>query len=225
MYFNKARTKIFASCIALGMLAGCLESAEDESQPQAPAADDGGSGASNSPPSISGIPPATVLHGQTYSFEPSASDPDGDSLSFSISNRPRWATFTDGSGELSGTPTIGDVGRYENIRIDVSDGTVAASLPEFSVDVAQNADGSIVVTIQAPTQNVDGTTLTDLAAYNIYYGVSEGDYPNQVRVNNPGIATYMIENLVRGQYYIVATAINGEGIESAFSNYIVRTAN
>ena len=226
-YFNKAKTNLFASCIALSMLTGCLEKTSEESQAQdpAPVVVDGGSGSTNNPPSIAGTPPATIIYGSRYSFVPSASDPDGDNLSFSIANRPGWASFSSGSGEMSGTPSLADVGRYTNIDITVSDGQETASLGRFDIDVAQNADGSIVVTIQAPTQNVDGTALTDLAGYNIYYGPAEGDYPNQVRINTPGVSTYVIENLVHGQYYIVATAVNSQGLESDYSNYIIRVAN
>jgi hypothetical protein len=59
---------------------------------------------SNSAPTISGTPPSSVLEGVQYRFRPSASDPDGDTLSFSISNRPAWAAFDSATGELSGTP-------------------------------------------------------------------------------------------------------------------------
>ena len=227
-YLSKAKTNLFASCIAMSMLAGCLEETPEEIQAQEEepvALPDGGSEPTNNPPSISGTPPTTVIHGRRYSFVPSATDPDGDNLSFSISNRPGWTSFSNSTGEMSGTPSLADVGRYSNINITVSDGEETASLGRFDIDVTQNADGTIEVTIPAPTQNVDGTALTDLAGYNLYYGPAEGDYPNQVRINNPGISTYVIENLVHGQYYIVATALNSQGVESDYSNYIVRVTN
>ena len=49
--------------------------------------------APNRPPVISGSPATSVTVGQAYSFTPTASDPDGQALSFSIANRPSWATF------------------------------------------------------------------------------------------------------------------------------------
>ncbi len=41
---------------------------------------------------------------QAYTFHPSASDADGNTLSFQISNRPTWASFNPTSGSLTGTP-------------------------------------------------------------------------------------------------------------------------
>ena len=47
----------------------------------------------NSAPQISGTPSPSVNVTQNYSFTPTASDPDGDNLTFSIENMPRWAQF------------------------------------------------------------------------------------------------------------------------------------
>ena len=91
----------------------------------------------NSAPVISGTPSAAVLAGQAYSFTPTASDANGNSLTFSVANRPGWATFSSSTGRLSGTPTASAVGQYVDIRISVSDGQASASLSPFSVTVSQ----------------------------------------------------------------------------------------
>ena len=70
----------------------------------------------------------------------------------------------------------------------------------------------------APTQNTDGTVLTNLAGFNIYFGMSPGHYSNRVRIDNPSISTYVVENLLPDTYYVVATSFNALGIESTFSN-------
>jgi len=72
---------------------------------------------------------------QQYLFLPSASDPDGDGLTFSIVNRPVWASFNSATGRLRGTPVDGDEGVYSNIVISVSDGELSAALPAFLVTV------------------------------------------------------------------------------------------
>ena len=74
-----------------------------------------------------------------------------------------------------------------------------------------------------PTQNEDGSTLTDLAGYFIYYGESSGSYPNRIRIDNPSISTYVVENLLPRTYYIVATSFNSTGIESRYSGEAVKT--
>ena len=85
----------------------------------------------NHPPVISGTPATSVTVGQAYNFTPSASDPDGQTLTFSIANRPTWATFSTTTGRLSGTPTV--AGTSSNISITVSDGALTASLANFSI--------------------------------------------------------------------------------------------
>ncbi|MBL3619694.1 MAG: putative Ig domain-containing protein, partial [gamma proteobacterium endosymbiont of Lamellibrachia anaximandri] len=78
----------------------------------------------NSPPGISGTPLLTGAENSAYSFTPSASDPDGDNLTFSVSGIPLWASFNTSTGTLSGTPGFDDAGSYSNIIISVSDGAV-----------------------------------------------------------------------------------------------------
>jgi len=168
----------------------------------------------NSPPTISGTPPTTVLEETPYLFVPSASDADGDILHFSIANLPRWAAFDTTTGRLEGTPSSADVGTYEDVRISVTDGADDAHLRPFSIMVTPVANGAVELSWTAPTENVDGSPLTDLAGYKIYWGTQPGDYPNSVTIDNPGIVTYVVEDLVPGTYYFVATAFNAEGEES-----------
>ncbi len=102
----------------------------------------------NRAPSISGQPGTSVTTGSLYTFTPTAQDADGDSLSYSIANRPAWASFNTNSGQLSGTPDSGDVGSYPNIVISVSDGSVSSSLSAFSIAVTNTTpvvSGSIFV--------------------------------------------------------------------------------
>ena len=58
----------------------------------------------NTRPVLSGSPSRSVVATNSYSFKPAASDSDGDTLSFRISNKPRWAGFDASTGRLNGTP-------------------------------------------------------------------------------------------------------------------------
>ena len=181
--------------------------------------------AANSAPQISGTPSLMVNVEQSYSFAPTASDPDGDNLTFSIQNMPGWAQFDTGSGTLSGTPQNGDENSYTNISISVSDGDLSDTLPAFTITVNQVSPGSATVSWIAPTQNTDGSGLTDLAGYKIYYGTSSGNYPNQITINNPGVTLYVVDNLTPNTWYFVSTAFNSSGMESDFSNVATKTIN
>jgi hypothetical protein len=96
----------------------------------------------NNPPVISGSPSSTTLVvGNAWSFTPTASDPDGNTLTFSITGRPSWMSFNTSTGRLSGTPTSSNVGVYQNIRISVSDGQATAQLPAFTLTVTSPPAG------------------------------------------------------------------------------------
>lgn len=85
------------------------------------------------------------------------------------------------------------------------------------------ATGTAELTWTPPTENADETTLTDLAGYRIYYGTSEGIYPNSISLDNPGIASYVVERLAPGTYYFVVTAYDDDGNESTYSNVASKT--
>jgi hypothetical protein len=178
---------------------------------------------SNQAPSIDGTPSTAAREGQAWEFRPTASDADGDTLSFTISNRPEWAAFNSQTGRLSGTPGVGTVGTYANISIRVSDGTVVVALPAFSITVEQASLGSATLSWSAPTQREDGSALTNLAGYRIRYGNTPGSFPNQLQIPNPGVTTCVVENLPAGTYYFVATAYDSEGRESEFSAVVSKT--
>ena len=212
--------QLLAVAVALFSLSACLS--EQESTTGAESSETT-TPSQNSAPSISGSPDTAVLVGDFYEFAPSAEDADGDTITFTITNKPTWATFDAATGSLTGQPLLGDVGLYENITIIASDGTSSSSLPAFSIEVTQVALGSMSLSWTAPTQNDDGSALTDLAGYNIYYGTAPGNYTHEIQIDNPSVSTYLIENLLPKTYYIVATAFNSAGVESRYSSMATKT--
>jgi hypothetical protein len=125
----------------------------------------------NSEPVISGTPTTSVYDNTAYSFTPTASDSDGDTLTFSITNRPAWAAFNTVTGTLSGTPSTTDIGTYSNIVISVSDGTASTSLNAFSISVVSQP-----VTNSAPV--ISGTPTTSVyenTAYSFTPTASDSD--------------------------------------------------
>ena len=201
----------------LPLLAGCLDSKEDEKESSISAAP-----GSNNTPVINGTPGSSVKIGEAYSFTPTVSDPDGNTLTFAIQNQPVWTELDSSTGQLASTPLLGNEGTYSNILIVVSDGHLAASLASFSITVNQVSLGSATVSWTPPTRNSDGSPLTDLAGYKIYYGNASGHYPTSIHIDNPEISAYVVENLTPNTYYFVSTAFNLGNVESEFSNEAVR---
>jgi hypothetical protein len=179
----------------------------------------------NSAPTISGNPAQSTKFGEMYEFQPTANDADGDRLAFDVQNLPDWANFDSSTGRLYGEPSIANVGSYDRIVVSVSDGTSSVSLAAFSIAVNQSALGNVTLSWAAPTQNADGSALTDLAGYRIYYRKNSGSYDNEIQINNPGATSYVVDELSPATYYFAATSYNSSGIESPFSGEIVSVVN
>jgi len=177
----------------------------------------------NRAPTIMGSPSGTAQEGQVYEFTPLAADPDGDALTFTISNRPSWASFSAVTGRLSGTPAAGSAGTYSSVTIRASDGVASTALPGFSITVQQASNGSATLSWLPPTTRVDGTPLVGLAGYYIRYGTSVGSYPNKVVISNGGVTSAVVGNLPPANYYFVISAYDSAGLESANSPAVSKT--
>ncbi|MDH3615931.1 MAG: putative Ig domain-containing protein, partial [Gammaproteobacteria bacterium] len=176
----------------------------------------------NSPPTLSGTPNGTVLENSFYEFAPDANDANGDPLTFTITNKPAWADFDPTTGALYGTPTAADVGHYDAIGIAVSDGQATAELPGFAIDVTSVALGSVTLSWVPPSENTDGSPLTDLAGYRIYYGVDPQNYSDVIEITNASLTSYVVDNLTPNTWYFAATALNSSGVESTLSSPAAR---
>ncbi|MBK7903452.1 MAG: fibronectin type III domain-containing protein [Proteobacteria bacterium] len=172
----------------------------------------------NRAPVISGNPATSATVGQPYAFKPVASDIDGNALSFAIVNKPSWIVFERVTGVFYGTPSSNDIGTLHGVVITVSDGKATASLPAFSITVAVAQTRSATLGWTPPTQNVDGTPITDLAGYVVSYGTSPSSYAVSLPINGAGITSVTIEDLEPGMHYFAIKAVNAAGAVSEFSN-------
>jgi hypothetical protein len=126
----------------------------------------------NRPPVLSPIGPKTVDEGEALVFTTSATDPNGDALTYSASNLPDGAIFDSGSGTFSWTPGYGQAGVYPNVRFEVSDGTSTVSEeititvnhvnrpPVLSLIMTVDEGEALVFTISATDPNGDALTYS-----------------------------------------------------------------
>ena len=196
--------------IALLALAGCGGSGSSSSS---------GSG-SPSAPSIGGAPVTQVAVGQQYSFTPSVQSSGGKAVSFSIQNKPAWASFSIATGQLTGMPTSSSVGHYANIVISVSNGVSRSSLASFTITVSQSSGGTATLSWTAPTTNTDGSALTNLAGYTIEYGTSASSLSQSVNISSPGTTTYTLRGLTAGTWYFAIVSDTTSGSQSQLSNVV-----
>ena len=174
--------------------------------------------ATGTTPTISGSPATADTVGMAYSFVPTTTNPGGGTMSFSVTNLPAWTVFSTVTGALTGTPSSGQTGAYADIIIGVSSGgSTAAYLAGFSINVtAGSTTGSASLSWAAPIENTNGTALTDLEGYTIYYGTSAGDLTQSIQLASTA-TSYVVSNLNSGTYYFTVAANASDGTESAQS--------
>ncbi|MCP4254348.1 MAG: fibronectin type III domain-containing protein [Candidatus Scalindua sp.] len=145
-----------------------------------------------------------VVHlGSAVTINPTASDPDGDTLSFSYSD---WMSSS------NYVTRLGDAGTHA-VTVTVSDGSLTDS---------RNVTVNVNYYSQA-TLTWDANTESDLSGYRLYYGTSSGSYSNNIDVGNK--TSHSLFGLKSGQtYYIVTRAYDSSGNESDDSNEEIFTA-
>jgi len=173
------------------------------------------------PVALTGTPTTSVTAGQNYAFQPTVSAGAG-AVTFQIQGKPTWAAFNASTGALTGTPAAANEGTTAGITITGSNGSSSASIGPFEIVVnappVSPATGSATLSWTAPTENTDGSPLTDLAGYHIYYGTSAGAWTSTITILSATETSYVVSSLASGTYYFAIVAFNSEGIDSADSN-------
>ena len=116
----------------------------------------------NRPPLLGTIGSKSVEEGELLSFTISASDPDGDTLTYNAGNLPPGAKFSSDTRTFSWTPAIGDAGGY-NIQFTVTDN---GSPPESDLEI-------ITITVVDPS--VGNLAPDQPVIISPYYGETESD--------------------------------------------------
>lgn len=160
-------------------------------------------------------------------FQPTVNQSSG-TVTFSVTGLPAWAQFDTTSGLLTGTPTTADEGTTGAVAITASDGGSTASLAPFTINITAPATpppttGSATLSWTIPTQNTDGSPLTDLAGYIIRYGTSAANMSKSISVSSATTTAYEIDNLSSGTYYFEVIAYSSEGTQSAPSDVSSKT--
>lgn len=176
-------------------------------------------------PTISGSPATALYENSSYNFTPNANDADDDLLTFSIANKPAWASFDTSTGALTGTPSSSDIGSTSDIVISVTDGfSNPVSLASFSITVESS---SATLSWVAPTTNSDDSplSLSDIGGYKIYTGTNPNNLSLVIDINDSSITEHTITNLEAATHYFSVTAYNQSNVESTRSTVVSKVIN
>jgi len=159
-----------------------------------------------------------------YEFVSLTATPDED---FAATPGRLW--FAD--GQLSGYIIVNslqdtiaeEAENFEVHLVAVSDGWFLGADTVSAVTVADDdapapALGSATLRWTPPTEREDGSALNNLAGYKVLYGLDQTDLDHVVVLDNPGLTSYVVDNLYPGTWYFALTAFDTEGRESGFSN-------
>ena len=107
--------------------------------------------------------------------------------------------------------------------------TPVASTPVASTPVTSTSSSSgsssgattsptsdnVTLSWSAPTENTNGSALTNLTGYIIYYGTSASAMTQTIDINTVGMLTYVVDNLSAGSWYFQIVAVNAAGVQSS----------
>jgi hypothetical protein len=84
---------------------------------------------------------------------------------------------------------------------------------------------SITLSWSPPTQNSNGTALTNLAGYTLHYGTTSEDYTGSIEITNPAATSYVVSDsdFPPGTYYFAISAYNAQQVSSSFSGEVAVT--
>ena len=84
---------------------------------------------------------------------------------------------------------------------------------------------SATLTWVAPVARADGSpiSLADIGGYRVYYGATEGSYPNRIGVTDGTAVGTVLRDLPPGTNYFVVTAYDTAGRESEYSDVGFKT--
>jgi hypothetical protein len=86
-----------------------------------------------------------------------------------------------------------------------------------------SGNGTATLNWTPVTQNTNGTELTDLAGYRVYYGTSPEDLSAVVVLDDPTQTSYLVGSLAAGTWYFAVAAYTTTGTVGELSNIAAKT--
>jgi len=176
----------------------------------------GGSAAQSATVSVTKVAPAIVLSASPSTVKSGAAS----TLTWSSTNATACTASGGWTGSLatSGARATGAVNATTTYTISCTGSGGTATQSAIVTVTSSTSNGTATVSWEAPTINTDGTTVTNLSGYTIYYGTSQSDLTQSVVVSGAATLSYEITGLAAGTWYFAVAADGADGTESAMSS-------
>ena len=171
--------------ISVVLLAGCGGSSHS-----AGSASDASDAAAVTPPPSAGTPPTNSVGSTPIASTPVAASP--------VATTPVTST------PVATTPVASGSGSSSSGATSGSGSSGGATSPT-----------NVTLSWSAPTENTNGSALTNLTGYIIYYGTSATSMTQTIDINTVGMLTYVVDNLSAGSWYFQIVAVNATGVQSS----------
>jgi len=98
--------------------------------------------------------------------------------------------------------------------------TEPATIPTTPTANPSADTGTTTAVLQwsAPQSMTDGSAVSGIVGYRVYYGKDVMQMNTKIDVMNPSVSTYVVEGLTPGTYYFAVSALHSSGGESSRSN-------
>src|SRR5580658_5903324 len=128
---------------------------------------------------------------------------------------------TQSAGSATDASSVAAVTPPASASTGSTTGTVSSSSSSSGATSGSGSSGAaasptnVTLSWSAPTENTNGSALTNLAGYIIYYGTSASAMTQTIDVNTVGMLTYVVDNLSAGSWYFQIVAVNAAGEQSS----------
>ncbi|MGA8706141.1 MAG: Calx-beta domain-containing protein [Steroidobacteraceae bacterium] len=137
-----------------------------------------------------------------------------------------WPDGDDSPRSVEVPVTADASGKGFNFALTDVSGSAAFGSPATATITVPNASSTtnaVTLSWLAPTENTDGTALTNLAGFHIYYGTSESNLTEEISIGTIGQLTCVIDELSSGTWYFEVVAVNSSGNQSGPSTTVSAT--
>jgi RHS repeat-associated protein len=178
----------------------------------------------NTPPQIISSPNTFALLNNSYTYEVRGTDPDNDTLTYSLINPPQGMTINANTGLIEYNPN--QLGT-QTVEIQVTDSFGGFNTQSYQLQILENLSNRLPTITSTPQILIGSGSLyqydvnaTDPENTTITYGLT--NKPNGMTIDaNTGLISWQTQSSINGDFQVTVSATDTDG-GTAYQNYYVK---